>query len=127
MTIEEIYYSEDISVRSFNVCNDNDLKDLTAILKHYRENRTFINLRNCGRKSNEELTALCFKYIDYDSNYYAEPLKPEKQLITTITNFTRTQREVVNSFIDINTNNLSNRSKNAITSFLNGNFKIRNE
>jgi len=126
MTIEEIYYSEDISVRSFNVCNDNDLKDLSAILKHYRENRTFDNLRNCGRKSNEELTALCLKYTDYDSIHFSEPLKPEKQLITTITNFTRTQREIVNSFIEINTNNLSNRSKNAITSFLNGNLKIRN-
>ncbi|MFZ4680492.1 MAG: sigma factor-like helix-turn-helix DNA-binding protein [Flavobacterium sp.] len=126
MTIEEIYYSEDLSVRSFNVCNDNDLKDLSAILKHYRENRTFDNLRNCGRKSNEELTALCLKYTDYDSNHFSEPLKPEKQLITTITNFTRTQREIVNSFIEINTNNLSNRSKNAITSFLNGNLKIRN-
>ncbi len=126
MTIEEIYYSEDISVRSFNVCNDNDLKDLTAILKHYRENRTFENLRNCGRKSNEELTALCLKYSDYDSNHFSEPLKPEKKLLTTITNFARTQREVVNSFIEINTNNLSNRSKNAITSFLNGNLKIRN-
>lgn len=126
MTIEEIYYSEDISVRSFNVCNDNDLKDLSAILKHYRENRTFDNLRNCGRKSNEELTALCLKYTDYDSNHFSEPLKPEKQLITTITNFTRTQREIVNIFIEINTNYLSNRSKNAITSFLNGNLKIRN-
>lgn len=45
MTIEEIYYSEDISVRSFNVCNDNDLKDLNAILKHYSEHKTFDNLR----------------------------------------------------------------------------------
>jgi len=126
MTIEEIYYSEDISVRSLNVCNNNDLKDLSTIIKHYRENRTFDNLRNCGRKSNEELTALCLKYMDYDSNQFVEPLKQKKQLITTIINFTRTQREIVNSFIEINTNNLSNRSKNAITSFLNGNLKIRN-
>jgi hypothetical protein len=126
MTIEEIYYSEDISVRSFNVCNDNDLKDLSAILKHYRKNRTFDNLRNCGIKSNEELTALCLKYIDYDSNHLSEPVNTEKQLIKTLTNFTRIQREIVNSFIEINTNNLSNRSKNAITSFLNGNLKIRN-
>ena len=126
MTIEEIYYSEDISVRSSNVCNDNDLKDLTAILKHYREYRTFDNLRNCGRKSNKELIALCVKYMDYDSSQIVEPSLPEKQLITTITNFTRTQREIVNSFIEINSNNLSNRSKNAITSFLNGNLKIRN-
>ncbi|MBK7094289.1 MAG: hypothetical protein IPH57_04220 [Saprospiraceae bacterium] len=126
ITIEEIYYSENISVRSFNVCYYNDLKDLSAILKHYRENRTFGNLRNCGSKSNEELTALCLKYIDYDSNQIVEPPKPEKQLISTSTNFTRTQREIVNSFIEINSNNLSNRSKNAISSFLDGNLKIRN-
>ena len=126
MTIDEIFNSEDISVRAFNVCRYNKLKDLSAILKHYRENRTFDNLRRCGRKSNEELIALCLKYTDYGSNHFSEPLKPEKQLITTITNFTRTQREIVNSFIEINTNNLSNRSKNAITSFLDGNLKIRN-
>ncbi len=126
MTIEEIYYSEDISVRSFNVCNDNDLKDLNAILKHYREHKTFGNLRNCGRKSNEELTDLCVKYIDYGGSQIVEPSKPEKQLIMTISSFNRTQREIVNSFIEINSNNLSNRSKNAIKSFLNGNLKIRN-
>jgi hypothetical protein len=126
MTIEEIYYSEDISVRSFNVCNDNYLKDLNAILKHYREHKTFGNLRNCGKKSNEELTELCMKYIDYGGSQIVEPIKPEKQLITTISSFNRTQREIVNSFIEINSNNLSNRSKNAITSFLNRNLKIRN-
>lgn len=126
MTIEEIYYSEDISVRSFNVCNYNELADLSAILKHYREHKTFNNIRNCGRKSNEELTALCLKYINYDRNHFAEPINPEKKLPTTIANFTRIQREIVNSFIEINSNNLSNRSKNAITSFLNGNLKIRN-
>lgn len=126
MTIEEIHYSEDISVRSFNVCNDNDLKDLDAILKHYREHKTFGNLRNCGRKSNEELTDLCVKYIDYGDSQIVEFSKPEKQLITTISSFNRTQREITNSFIEINSNNLSNRSKNAITSFLNGNLKIRN-
>ena len=126
MTIEEIYYSEGISIRSFNVCNDNDIKDLTAILKHYRKHRTFGNLRNCGRKSNEELIALCLKYIDKDCSHFDEPVKAEKQVITTINNFTRTQREIVNSFIEINTINLSIRSKNAITSYLNGNLKIRN-
>ena len=126
MTIDEIYFSGSISVRSFNVCNDNDLKDLAAILQHYKNYNTFGNLRNCGRKSNEELTALCLPYIDFNSDHFAEASKPEEQLITTIANFTRTQREIVNSFIEINSNNLSNRSKNSITSFLNGNLKIRN-
>jgi hypothetical protein len=126
MTIEEIYNSEEISVRSFNVCIYNNLINLTAILIHYRKFSTFENLRNCGRKSNEELTALCLKFKDFGINQLYETINPEKQLNKIITNFTRTQREIINSFIEINTINLSNRSNNAITSFLNGNLKIRN-
>jgi hypothetical protein len=126
MTIEEIFYIEDASVRSINVCNNNGLNDLSTILKYYHENKTFINLRNCGRKSDEELTALCLKYKDYGSNLISELLNPKKQLISTINDFTIAQREKVNSFIEINIKKLSNRSINALTSFLNGDFKIRN-
>lgn len=126
MTIEEIYYSEDLSVRSFNVCNDNGLKDLPSILRYFQENKTFDNLRNCGRKSNEELIALCLKYIDQENLIEDESSKAENPLIAKISNLTRTQREIVNSFIEINLNNLTNRSKNAISTFLNGNLKIRN-
>jgi hypothetical protein len=126
MTIEEILYNQDISVRSFNVCNDNDLKDLSDILDHYYEYRTFDKLRKCGRKSNEELTALCLKHLDFNRLHCAGTLLPENKLISKIINLTRTQREIVNNFIEINVNNLSNKSKNSITTFLNGNFKIRN-
>jgi hypothetical protein len=126
MTIEEIYNTEDIGVRSYNVCNDNGLKDLSEILRHHLENKTFENLRNCGRKSNDELTTLCLKYRDYDSRNIDEYSKPKKQFTSIVSNLTRIQREIVNSFIEINFNNLSNRSKNAIASFLKGNLRIRN-
>lgn len=126
MTIEEIYTTEDISARSFNVCNDNNLRYLSEILNHYREYRTFENLRNCGKKSNEELITLCLKHIDYDNNQIVVTSKPQNELLLTINNFTITQREIVNSFIEINLNNLSKRSKNSISSFLNGNLKIQN-
>ena len=52
MTIEEIYYRKDFSIRSFNICNDTGLKNLALIMSYYRENGTFENLKNCGRKSN---------------------------------------------------------------------------
>lgn len=126
MTIKEILFSNNISIRSFNVCNNSDLKDLSTILKHYRNYGTFGNIRNCGKKSNEELIALCLKYIDYDNNQIVEPLKPEKELFSIVNNFTRIQREIVNSFIEINSNNLTPRSRNAIISFLDGNLRIRN-
>lgn len=218
MRIEEINYSKDISVRSFNVCNGNNLRDLTSILIYYRYNKTFNKLKNIGRKSNEELTALYFKYSEFNKffidNLFAQKnkinsivnenfkklsirsqnglnkylnndldicniyikifsnkkftplnlnnignnsipeintfineikylvfhmneegilelkdmslLKLESSLISKISNFTRTQREIVNSFIETNFSNLSNRSSNAITSFLNKNLKIQN-
>jgi hypothetical protein len=124
MTIQEIYFVEDINVRSFNICVSNELNDLEKILNYYRENKTFLNLRTCGKKSNDELITLCLKY----NKRYNQTLKikPENYLISIISNFSRTQREIVNSFIEINYNNLSNRSKNSISLFLNGNLKIQN-
>ena len=126
MTIEEIYHSEHISVRSLNICKDNTIADLAALLKYYRENKTFDNLRNCGRKSNEELTSICLKYINNEDREFVEHTKKENKLIYLISDLSRTQREIINSFIEINLNNLTNRSKNAITSYLKGNIKFRN-
>jgi hypothetical protein len=126
MTIEEIYNSGYISIRTFNVCNQNGLNHLNSIIQYYNEFEHFYKFKNCGRKSNEELTALCLKYFDYHSNHYVEHLEQKKHNISRITNFTRTQRDIVNSFIDINKNYLSNRGKNAINAYLDGNFKIHN-
>lgn len=123
MTIEEIYYSEDMSVRSFNVCKDNDLKDLAAILKYYHEKKTFNNLRNCGKTSNKELSQLCLKYISLEN---FDTQKNQKPLTSIISSLTRTQREVTNSFIEVNFNYLSIRSQNAIFLFLDEDLKIRN-
>lgn len=126
MTIEELYNVENLSARAYNVCNYNDLKKLSDVLSHYYLYKTFDNLRNCGKKSNEELKTLCLKYLDYENEKLNKSLKTENKNLPTIANFTRTQREIVNSFIEINVNYLSNRSKNAITSILNGNLKIQN-
>lgn len=126
MTIHEIYDLENISIRSCNVCNFNGLKNLYSILNYYQEHKTFKKLRRCGSKSNLELIQLSLKYKHlFSENEKTEQNKKNPQ-IHKISNLTRTQREIINSFIEINLNNLSNRSKNAITSFLNENLKIRN-
>lgn len=125
MTIKEIYNSGEISVRSFNVCYNNGLRDLSALLNHFQEFRTFDNLRNCGNKSNKELINFCLKHIAYSNNRFDDS-KVESVIVSTVKNLTRTQREIVNSFIEINVFHLSNRSRNAIGAFLNGNFKIQN-
>ena len=62
MTLDELYYKEDLSVRSFNFCRKYELLDLASIQAFYQKNKTFLNIQNCGAKSNKELIAICDKY-----------------------------------------------------------------
>lgn len=48
-----------LTVRSYNVCMNNKLFTVNDIVNYFSKRKTFINLRNCGRKSNEELITLC--------------------------------------------------------------------
>ena len=64
MTIDEIFISNKISVRTRNICKNNGLNDLQSIINFYNDKNSFLNLRNCGRKSNEELISLCIQKDD---------------------------------------------------------------
>jgi hypothetical protein len=126
MTIDEIYKKEEISVRSYHVCKYNELNSISDLKKYYYKNKSFEKLRNCGRKSNEELIEICNKYPDdYFENKEIE-VKKENPLKSIISNLTRVQREVINSFIFVNTNSLSVRSKNAVSLHLKNNLKVKN-
>ena len=118
ISIDEIYNSEDISPRSFNVCNNNGLNDLSSILKYYKQNKTFNKLRNCGAKSNKELIDLCLKYMFFENINFKTS---EISLVLT-----KSQRNTINNFIQINIDNISNRSKNALKTLLNGNLNNEN-
>ena len=125
MTIDEIYKNNEISVRSYNICKYNSLESLDKLIDYYFRNHSFETLRNCGRRSNRELIDLCRKYETNIINNTIEKAN-ENTLEETIVSLSRIQREVINSFILVNTNSLSVRSKNAISQFLNGNFSVRN-
>lgn len=124
MTIEEIYSSEEISARSFNVCKYNGLKDLVSILNYYKINRTFNNLRNCGAKSNNELVGLCLKYYVQDQDDIIEPTTKHQTTIDTISKLNKSQLETVNIFIEVILRKIENRSKKAIDKLLSGDLKI---
>lgn len=126
MTIDEIYKNEEISVRSYHICKYNELNSISDLKKYYYKNKSFEKLRNCGRKSNEELIELCNKYPDEYFENKEIKVKEENPLKSIISNLSRVQREVINSFIFANTNSLSVRSKNAISLHLKNNFKVKN-
>jgi len=126
MKIDEIYRKEKISIRSYHVCKYNELHSVEDLKNYYYKNKSFDKLRNCGRKSNEELIEICNIYQGGYSERLDVETKKENTLKKIISNLTRVQREVINSYIFVNSHSLSVRSKNAITLHLNGNLKIKN-
>lgn len=129
MTIDEIYKEGNLSIRSYHVCKYNNIETIYDLKEYFVKNKSFTKFRNCGRKSDEELIKLCNSYYleGIDSIYNeTEELILENPLKKIVTELTRTQREVINSFILVNTNSLSVRSKNAVTLHLKGNLKIKN-
>src|SRR5690554_1236248 len=126
MTIDEIYKKEEISIRSYHVCKYHELNSISDLKKYYYKNKSFEKLRYCGRKSNEELIEICNKYPDDYFENKEINIKEENPLKDIISNLTRVQREVINSFIFVNTNSLSVRSKNAISLHLKNNLKVKN-
>lgn len=129
MTIEEVYNKGGLSIRSYHACQYNSIETIDDLKEYLIKNKNFMRFRNCGRKSNEELIKLCNNdYIEgidlFDNEIQGKITEnPIKKIITELT---RVQREVINSFILVNTNSLSVRSKNGISLYLNGNLKIKN-
>lgn len=116
MTIEELYIDNKISVRALNACRTHRMQTVEELCKYYIKYGTFIKLKNCGRKSSEELVAICLEYKEVYVVDVEEDSFPD---------LTELQREIINSFIEINTGSLSKRSMNTINYYLDGNFKIK--
>ncbi|MEE1897447.1 sigma factor-like helix-turn-helix DNA-binding protein [Flavobacterium rakeshii] len=125
MLLQEIFNRNELSVRSYHLCRYNDLNNIQDILNYFFKNNSFEKLRNCGKKSNLELIALCRKYQDnYDYNTKFSEVD-NKKLENPTVSLTRFQRETINNFILVLTNTLSVRSRNALKAYLEGNLKIK--
>ncbi len=67
ITLEDLVRLEGLSVRSINICKAENLltiNDIIGYYKRYKEYGGFTNVKNCGKKSNKELSELCNKYIN---------------------------------------------------------------
>src|SRR5690554_6916553 len=126
MTVEEIFNRNEISVRAYNVCRDNKLFTLSDLKNYFHANKSFKGLRNCGTKTNRDLIEICTKNnVDTDHKKEDNNQK-EKPFENTVSELSRVQREVINSFIVVNTNSLSTRNRNVILSLLEENLKVKN-
>ena len=127
ISLKDLIYKEKLSVRTTNVCEYNFLTDIKSILKYYATNENFLKLRNCGKKSNEELIGICKKYENlnfYEKQTYITA-KPENPLIKKIDKLTTKQKAVLNNIIYSKFNQLSVRSKNALSLLLQDSITVR--
>lgn len=61
--IEELKDLENLSERTKNVCIEDSLDTLYKLIHYYQLNNSFLSIRNCGLKTNKELTEVAEKYI----------------------------------------------------------------
>lgn len=118
MTIEEFYRTGNISTRAYNICKRNNLNSVKDIKEHYFKNNSFKDLKNCGKKSNEELINICNTPQKNISN------KKEEEFKKAVANLNKAEKEALNNFILTNINKLSVRSRNGISLYLEKDFRV---
>lgn len=117
--LEDLVKSYNLSARSYNVCEKFDLTTYNKILSHYKEHYTFLNLRTCGDRSNQELIKLCHslkEQIKVPHNFYEN----------FFGNLNAAKRIKINNFINEKYESLSIRSKNGLRYHLDNNLCITN-
>ena len=126
ISLKELCKIEKLSVRSQNICEYCNLKDIHSILDYYWENFDFLKLRNCGAKSNLELIDICRKYekIVYQPKNEIFPENTVNPIIEKIDSLTVRQKKIVNNLIETHLNELSVRSSNALKAYFGSNVDI---
>lgn len=120
ISIEDLALLEKLSARTLNICIDNSLSNLNLILEYYIQNETFLNLRNCGRKSNEELFDVCkkYEYLIIEEKVNEANNTKEVNFKSIINSFDDSKIESLNNTINLQYRFLSNRVRNALSHFL---------
>lgn len=131
MLLDELLKTFELSQRSFNLCTDNNINTVKEMIEYFIKHKSFKNLRNCGTKSNNELIQLCKDFLEFDEYKQLIICNAENEIQIEANeadnfNLNRIQREIINTFIEVNINYLSNRSRNAILLHFENNIKIKN-
>ncbi len=124
LTLNSLYLKGRLSILSYNICKYSKIETIKELEEHYKKHTTFINLYQCGEKSNIELINLCNKI---ENIYQSESIEKSTDTLShKVKSLNRLQRQVINRFIINSTANLKVRSKNAITLYIKEPLKLIN-
>lgn len=126
-TLEQLAEIEQLEVRSYNACKYFSLDTLREIIYYYKKNGDFLKVRNCGRKSNDELINVCTKYEGFFIDELITQIEEENKnpIVTKIEELKVRQKKIVNNLIISSFNDLSVRSSNALKKYLGGEINLK--
>src|SRR5690554_6373716 len=130
-TIEELSKIEKLSTRATHICRYNNFNNLFLILDHYVSNNNFLDIRNCGKRTSEELTRISRKYIHlYPFQKLVNNEPPDSELLTAPVELPKEERlshlqtSILTNFIHIKIKLLSSRFNNALRIFFEDEISI---
>lgn len=127
MTINEIFLKKEISVRAFNTCTDNEIETISELKEYFNTYGSFKRFRNCGKKTDNELVAVCLEYFDIDhQSLKTIDVYSDGNIVEFLSNFDENKLSIIDEFINSRIIDLSKRSSNALKKYLSGDITITN-
>ncbi|HCK23854.1 MAG TPA: hypothetical protein DHW31_03570 [Bacteroides graminisolvens] len=130
-TIEELSEIESLNIRLINICKYNNLIDLSQILDYYVSHGHFLDIRNFGIQSSNELVRISQKYISlYPSIIAVNNELPDLELNPPLIelpikrSYTHLQKTIFANFINIKISLLSVRLKNVLRKYFNDDYSF---
>ena len=126
--LSNIAKSENLSVRTYNICKYNQLLNLNAILQYYFANNDFMGIRNCGKRTNRELITICVKH---KKSYLLKAHQKtnfnyrNREISRTIKNLTVKQTNIINCIVVWNIRKLLPETTKVISSYLGNSISIK--
>ena len=131
-----------MSVRAYNVCRDNQINTIKKLYEYYSSHGSFLQLPNCGAKTNDELVNIVLKSAP---NNIARSITPRfdhtlplnrkiedielatvDQMFDIVNSLTKYERHAVNDFIMFLVYSVGTRTKNSLFEYYNEDFKVKN-
>ena len=124
--LEHLKKVEKLNARSLNICVDNQLNNLQLIEIYFWANDNFLKLKNCGQKSNLELTELCRKHELTLRKSIVSLLgeKPNQSFIQKMADYSVRQKSLFNTILQHRFSKLSAKSSNALKSYIKSDISI---
>ena len=111
MQIRELLKNNKISLRTYNICMGQQWHSSEDIRNYYNEYKHFDGIKNCGKRSMEELKRI-------SSSDFFDRLQQEdvlnQQLLSSFETLTPLQKEIIDSYIQMITTSLPPRLKNTL-------------